>query len=156
MQVDAAGLLGPEALHPFADWADAVVPAQAGIYTIWTLADRAFIYVGIAGDGSERPGRPRGLKRRLGQHAKGDRSGDRFCIYVQDRFVLPLLTPADVAAIAARRLSLDALVRAHVRQNLGFRAVPMDLAQARAVELQLKRGAWQFGAPLLNPGSLPD
>jgi hypothetical protein len=41
----------------------------------------------------------------------GRRSGDQFCVYVADRFVLPTLKHEDIAAIASGRHDMDAFVR---------------------------------------------
>src|SRR4051794_12863720 len=63
----------------------AVIPGSgAGVYTIWD-DDGAFIYVGAAGrnpDGT-------GLASRLRSHHRGRRSGDQFCVYVADHYVMP-------------------------------------------------------------------
>jgi len=42
---------------------------------------------------------PSTLYTRLRSHASGRRSGDQFCIYVADRFVLPTLSQEDIMAI---------------------------------------------------------
>jgi hypothetical protein len=47
------------------------------------------VYVGVAG----RNPRGAGLASRLRSHASGRRSGDQFCGYVADQYVLPELTP---------------------------------------------------------------
>ncbi len=95
-------------LHTFADFAAAAVPKNiAGVYTIWQGG--RFVYVGIGGtrirytepDDEAQPSRPvEGLHGRLKQHRNGDRSGDKFCIYVCDRFVLPSLTPDEIERVA--------------------------------------------------------
>jgi hypothetical protein len=36
-------------------------------------------------------------------HASGRRSGDRFCVYVADRLVLPTLSQEDITAIGSGR-----------------------------------------------------
>jgi hypothetical protein len=80
------------------------------------------VYVGVAGrnpDGS-------GLASRLCGHASGRRSGDQFCVYVADHYVLPGLTSEQVDAIATSQLSMDSLVREKVHRSFTFRvaAVP--------------------------------
>ena len=52
-----------------------------------------------------------GLASRLRSHASGRRSGDQFCVYVADHYVLPELTREQVEAIRDSRLSMDMLVR---------------------------------------------
>lgn len=85
----------------------------SGAYTIWNTEGR-FIYVGMSGRGikagMEIPNRPHGIVTRLHSHASGRRSGDQFCVYVADRFVLSTLTAEDIAGITSGRHSLDAYV----------------------------------------------
>jgi hypothetical protein len=96
---------------------------------------------------------PQGLYTRLKSHASGRRSGDQFCIYIADRLVLPTLSQDDISSIASGRHSMDVLVRRYIHQNLCFRFVMLpDGAAAYAVEAAIKKGAWEFGRPLLNPG----
>jgi hypothetical protein len=110
--------LGKGAVWSFRDWPNRDVPTfGAGVYTIWHR-DGRFIYVGMSGRGisadTPRRNRPHGLYTRLRSHANGQRSGDQFCVYVADRFVLPTLTQEDIAAIAAGRHQMDALVRRYI------------------------------------------
>lgn len=96
-------------LHRFADSATltAVIPGSgAGVYTIWDDAG-GLVYVGIAG----RNPAGKGLASRLRSHASGRRSGDQFCVYVADHYVLPELTREQIEAIRDSRLSMDMLVR---------------------------------------------
>src|SRR4051794_13283961 len=72
-------------IYWFSDWPIAAVPRSGSIvYTIWDRAGR-FIYVGMAGRAGATGAGPFG---RLASHASGRRSGDQFCIYICDRFVL--------------------------------------------------------------------
>lgn len=83
-----------------------------------------------------------GLLSRLTSHASGQRSGNRFCIYVCDRLVLKGLTRAEIAEVAAGRLSLDKRTREMIRAKLGFRSVRLpDARTALDVEKAIKRGA---------------
>src|SRR5262245_39954640 len=82
--------------YSFADWPNPSVPAfGAGVYTIWHNYGRV-IYVGMSGRGitaeTIRRNTPQGIYTRLRSHAHGRRSGDQFCVYVADRFVLPTLS----------------------------------------------------------------
>src|SRR4029077_11533254 len=106
-------------LHRFADYATltAIIPGSgAGVYTIWDDAD-GLVYAGIAG----RNPAGRGLASRLRSHASGRRSGDQFCVYVADHYVLPELTREQVEAIRDSRLSMDSLVREKIHRTFGFR-----------------------------------
>lgn len=145
-EVVVALLDGPA--HRFADPIAAEVPTTgAGIYTIWD-EDGKLVYVGVAG----RNPNGSGLASRLPSHASGRRSGDQFCVYVADHYVLPELTPEQVRDIAASQLSMDKLVREKVHRSFTFRvaAVP-DYATALAAEAWIKSGAATCGAPRLNP-----
>jgi hypothetical protein len=157
---DGAALASLETLPPdrFADWPSADVPGGPGIYTIWRGTE--FLYVGIAGRpaiGAVASGTSKGLRGRLDSHASGRRSGDQFCIYICDRLVLPTLQNR-LAEVANGSLSLDALTRAFVHEQLSYRFVATtDYAQAMRLESSIKRyGLPQAGRPLLNPGSMPD
>ena len=76
----------------FCDWPNKFVPRiAAGVYAIYDRRGR-FLYVGMAGAGlsknkvkqlKEIKGRKSGLFDRLGSHATGYRSGDRFNIYLR-------------------------------------------------------------------------
>jgi hypothetical protein len=77
-------------LHRFVDYATLtkVIPGSgAGVYTIWDDAG-GLVYTGIAGRNPE----GRGLASRLRSHASGRRSGDQFCVFVADHYVLPELS----------------------------------------------------------------
>lgn len=145
-EVVAALLDGP--IHRFSEGIAAEVPASgAGIYTIWD-EDGDLVYVGVAG----RNPAGSGLAGRLRSHASGRRSGDQFCVYVADHYVLPELTREQVEAIAASQLSMDSLVREKVRGSFRFRiSVAPDYSAALSVENWVKSGAASCGPPKLNP-----
>lgn len=150
--------LGNGLVYRFADWPNAEVPSfGAGVYTIWH-DDGRFIYVGMSGRGitadTARRNTPQGIYTRLQSHASGRRNGDQFCVYVADRLVLPTLSKEDIAAIAAGRHQMDAFVRRYIHGNLCYRFVMLpDGAAAYAVEAAIKSGTWEYGRPLLNPGT---
>ena len=145
------------AAYLFSDWPNPAVPSfGAGVYTIWHN-DSRLIYVGMSGRGitadTVHRNTPQGIYTRLQSHASGRRSGDQFCVYVADRLVLPTLSPEDIAAIASGRHQMDAFVRRYIHENLSYRFVMVpDGAAAYAVEKAIKRGEWEHGRPLLNPG----
>lgn len=150
-------------LFPFADWPNAAVPKfGAGIYAIWNEAG-VFIYAGMSGrsitDTSVPSRQPVGLYTRLHSHASGRRSGDQFCVYVADSLVLPTLSADDIQGIATGRHSMDAFVRRHIHEHLGYRFLMMpNGASAFVAERLLRDGAWECGKPYLNPSrtrSLP-
>jgi hypothetical protein len=147
-------------LFSFADWPNDLVPRRAvGVYTIWRADD--FIYVGMSGRGAQRedfvagPGQPaqaKGLWTRLNSHASGRRSGDQFNIYICDRFIVPILTPAQQRQIGQGDLLLDQLTRSYIREHLSYRfAVYADGTEALAVEHAVRGGALPATRPYLNP-----
>ena len=148
-------------LYSFENWPNPEMPrAAAGVYSIWNK-EAEFIYVGMAGRlktaeeirvASEQ-GKIMGLMQRLKSHASGARSGDQFCIYIQDLLVLPQLTQEKIDKIVTRQLVLDRLVRDYVRENLSYRyVVTVDGPEASALEREIINGA--FGNhPVLNPPS---
>jgi hypothetical protein len=144
----------------FRDWPNYDVPAAcAGVYTVWNGA--SLLYAGMSGRGLTEESialhRTRGLGRtglfkRLRSHSRGRRSGDQFCVYVADRYVLPRLTRGDVAAIAAGKRKFDALVRAYIHEHLTYRFVEVpDGVAAFALEAAVRSGALSAGKPDLNP-----
>ena len=144
--------------YPFHDWPVSAVPdVAAGVYAIWD--DDQLIYVGMSGRGKSKEqldeirsaGKRAGLVERLAAHASGYRSGDQFCVYVADLLVLPGLSTEQIAAIGARKLSFDSLVKEYVRERFTFRFIETnDGAEALRIEAELKAGALGQG-PLLNP-----
>lgn len=149
--------------HHFAEWPNRdIEPAPAGVYTIWE--GNRFIYVGMAGrtlgidpenvptdeTPVTKPKNP--LFSRLGAHANGRRSGDQFCVYVCDRFVVPSLDREQQRLIAEGSLKLDALTREFVQRNYSYRYIT-KLGGYRAIQLErlVQRGALDAGRPYLNP-----
>ena len=125
-----------------------MIPSSgAGVYTIWD-DEGGLVYAGIAG----RNPAGKGLASRLRSHASGRRSGDQFCVYVADHYVLPELTRDQIDAIRDSGLSMDALVRDKIHSSFAFRfvAVP-DYATALQVESAIKSGGLSTGPPRLNP-----
>jgi hypothetical protein len=146
-------------LHRFQDWPNGQVPKRAaGVYTVWD-GDR-LLYVGMSGramtaeDLGVNPNSrvvAKGLWTRLNAHACGRRSGDQFCVYVCDRFVVPALTPSQQQRLAAGMLSLDDLTRMFIRDHLAYRfVVTVDGTEATRLEAEVRQGALSVGRPYLN------
>jgi hypothetical protein len=137
-------------LHLFAEYATLtdVIPGRgAGVYTIWD-EEGGLVYVGIAGRNPD----GRGLASRLRSHASGRRSGDQFCVYVADHYVLPELTREQIEAIRDSQLSMDALVREQIHRDFGFRFIAVaDYPTAMQVESEIRSGRLRSGRPRLNP-----
>lgn len=122
------------------------------VYTIWNKSDE-WIYVGIGGIGRS-PTTPL-LKRnpisRILQHKSGRRSGDQFCIYVHDYYVIPNL---DLNEYVFDKGYLDNLTREFINNELFYRFLVIQeensIQLVRSIEDQLKTGLKDYGKPLLN------
>ena len=141
-------------LQQFSDWPKtSVEKGPPGVYTIWNGGE--FLYVGISWrePGNTVSGTSKGLWGRLDSHASGRRSGDQFCIYICDRFVLRKLGADEIQEVAKGRLSLDVLTKTFIRENLSYRyLVTNNGRNAREIESEIRRnGLEAFGQPLLNP-----
>ena len=135
-------------LHRFDQWGTNVVPAgPPGVYTVWW--GERFVYVGMGG----RSEGGAGLRGRLLKHVSGRRSGNQFCIYVCDRFVLPTLSPEQIAQVGEGTLRLDRLVQAFIHEHLAYRFVLADdSAGARSLERLVQVQGLSGRRPLLNVG----
>jgi hypothetical protein len=79
------------------------------------------------------------LFTRLNSHAAGRRSGNQFCVYVCDRFVLGQLSEAQIVDISEDRVSLDELIRAFIHSHLSYRLVTLQTSdQAFTLETLIK------------------
>jgi hypothetical protein len=148
--------LGHGPTYRFADWPNPAVPPAAGAYTVWDGDN--LIYAGMAGRSLSADDVPaatdsvRGLRSRLGSHATGRRSGNQFCVYICDRFVVPSLTPEQQRAVGSGTLSIDRLVRDLIHTRLSYRFVACpDARSARTLERLARSGALDGQLPLLNP-----
>jgi hypothetical protein len=120
------------------------------LYTIWNDASD-FVYVGIGGIRGA-TAEDRNPRSRIMQHWQGMRSGDQFCIYVQDHFVLPQLISKPYTA---QNGQIDRLVRQYIHDHLSY-AYVIDQSQegnlrVRDFERRIQQGAWRGVKPLLNP-----
>jgi hypothetical protein len=103
-------------------------------------------------DAPDEPAKAKGLWTRLDSHASGRRSGDQFCAYVCDRFVVPCLSPQQQTQISDGVLSLDSLTRKHIHDHFEYRFVAVgNGSDAFALEREVQRGAMTVGKPFLNP-----
>lgn len=140
---------------PFSSWPNPEVPTvAAGVYAIWR--EDQLIYCGMSGRGIDAKGsiapRKYGLVTRLASHASGRLSGDQFCVYVANRFVIPQLTQAELPLFAAGSLTLDTRTRAFIRQHMdyAYTVVPTS-AQAFELERAARSGEVFDQKPYLNP-----
>jgi hypothetical protein len=136
-------------LRRFADWPNEALRVSApGVYTIWS--DDEFLYVGISWQ--DRPG-SKGLFGRLDSHASGRRSGDQFCVYVCDRYIIPILNQDQLRQVADGALRLDSMTKEFIRERLSYRSIhTTNGSEAREIEAVVRSVGLQSGRlPLLNP-----
>lgn len=139
----------------FSDWPNPSVPAvAAGVYAIWR--DRDLIYCGMSGREIDSKGKAAtkkyGLITRLNSHASGRLSGDQFCVYVANRFVIPSLNVEELPLFASGGLTLDTRTKTFIHDHLDYAyALVETSADAYELERAARRGE-VFGAkPFLNP-----
>jgi hypothetical protein len=119
------------------------------IYTIF-LDKKDFIYVGIGGLSGDSVVKrdPRG---RIKQHTQGNRSGDQFCIYIQDFYVIPQIMNKPYVP---KKRYLDTLTKEFIQTRLSFRYIVFQtedsITTVRRLEKEIQSGL-HSPKPLLNP-----
>ncbi len=122
------------------------------IYSVWDK-DEKFIYIGISG--LQKSLEKRSPLSRMISHASSRRSGDQFCIYIHDFYVIPkLIKKGDYKPSIG---VLDKLTKDFIQSNLSYRFVGFETDNSdvivRSLENQIKSGAFGF-SPSLN-GTAP-
>jgi hypothetical protein len=146
----------------FANWDidKAVMPNNVtGVYII--IENSKFIYAAMAKRVTQtrRPigsdNKPKGLLRRLGKHASGNRGGNMFCVYVCDRFIVPYLTIDEMNCLKNGTLKLDGKhgkIKKYIRSNFSYKYLVIEnLENTKKIEKILRKGKTSLGKPLLNP-----
>ena len=118
------------------------------IYSVWDGKDN-FLYIGISG--LQRSLDKRSPLFRMVSHASGRRSGDQFCVYIHDFFVVPSLI--NEGTYTPKKGALDRLTRDYIRKNLSYRFLSFQTANSdkivRDLEEKIRRG--ELGIkPMLN------
>lgn len=140
---------------PFAEWPNPnVPPVAAGVYAIWR--NNELIYCGMSGreiESKSRAGYKKyGLVTRLNSHASGRLSGDQFCVYVANRFVIPSLEAGELQLFASGILTLDARTKTFIHDNLDYAyALVGTSTAAYELERAARRGDVFGIKPFLNP-----
>jgi hypothetical protein len=140
----------------------AILRVAAGCYTIWEAGDQ-YLYAGMAGRGmtaaavtaarANSRGRVTGLRNRLASHQNGGRSGDQFCVYVFDLFVVPNLTSVDIEAVGRCERRFDDDVRTYVQDHFSYRWYETEDAKtAFDLERHLVTTGLRGSPPFINPG----
>ena len=138
---------------PFSEPRIEEIPVYGSIiYTIWNKKNE-FIFVGIAGVRSGVPLKKRNPRSRLRAHASGRRSGNQFCVYVQDFFVIPEIIKSKNKYKPARQL-LDKRTQEYIHKNLSYRYKVFQnnngIQTVRGLESEIQGGVKGFGIPFLN------
>ena len=119
------------------------------IYTVF-LDKTEYIYVGIGGL-SGKSVTQRNPRSRIIQHSQGRRSGDQFCIYIQDFFVIPQLIGKDYTP---KKGYLDQLTKEFIQSRLTYRYLVIQTedsdVEVRRMERELQRDMHGHGSPRLN------
>jgi hypothetical protein len=123
------------------------------IYSVWDQQQK-FIYIGISG--LQKSLEKRNPLSRMISHASGLRSGDQFCVYIHDFFVIPNLLKEK--SYKPERGSLDKLTKQYIHENLSYRFISFNSddsdAIVRRLENEIKSGALGL-KPLLNGTPTP-
>ncbi len=123
------------------------------IYTVF-LDKTEYIYVGIGGLSGSTVN-DRNPRSRIIQHSQGRRSGDQFCIYIQDFYVIPQLVGHDYTP---KKGYLDQLTKEFIQSRLTYRYMVVQTEDSHAVvrklERELQNDVHGFGLPKLNGTSV--
>jgi len=93
-----------------------------------------------------------GLVNRLNSHASGRLSGDQFCVYIANRFVIPSLSPDDLPKFSSGEYKLDTMTKNYIHQNLEYQyAVVESSSDAYKLEREIRQGNGFELKPTLNP-----
>ena len=147
---DLSGLFKEvDGLISFGDDPRKHVPTKGSIvYTVWDKEGR-FIYVGISG--LQKSLEKRNPQSRMVSHSSGRRSGDQFCVYIHDFFVIPELIKG--GGFVPERGALDKLTKSYIQTNLSYRFLVFESddgdAVVRGLERQIQAGVCGI-KPLLN------
>ena len=130
------------------------VPTNGSIiYSVWD-ADKRFIYVGTSG--LQKASDKRSPLSRIIGHASGRRSGDQFCVYIHDFYIVPRLI--EEQSYIPKKGLLDKLTKDYIQTKLAYRFVHFTSDDSdvivRSLENQIKSGVLGF-APQLNGTILP-
>ena len=151
MTIEVSSLFSPD--QPFRQFSTGNVtdiPSWGSIiYTVF-LDQSEYIYVGIGGLAGKTV-KDRNPRSRILQHSQGRRSGDQFCIYIQDFYVIPELIGSKYTP---KKGYLDQLTKDFVQSRLSYRYLVVQTEDSdqvvRRLERELQRDQHGYGVPLLN------
>ena len=118
------------------------------IYSVWNK-DEDFIYIGISG--LQKLLEKRSPLSRVVSHCSGVRSGDQFCVYIHDFYVIPKLIKK--GEYTPSKGLLDKLTKEYIHENLSYRFVSFNSDDSdeivRKLENKIKTGVLGI-SPKLN------
>ena len=137
-------------LNPFNSESLKGIPEYGSIiYTVF-LDKSEFIYVGIGGL-SGKTVQDRNPRSRILQHIQGRRSGDQFCIYIQDFYVIPTIINK---TYEPKKGYLDTLTKEFIQSRLTYRYLVVQTEDSntvvRRLERELQNNEHGHGVPKLN------
>lgn len=137
-------------LLPFSSESADKIPEFGSILYAVFLDKTEFIYIGIGGVAGKTV-TDRKPRSRIKQHIQGNRSGDQFCIYIQDFYVIPQLIGKKYTP---QKGHLDKLVKSFIQSRLSFRFLAFqtdDSSQiVRKLEREIQAGQYHNRLPTLN------
>lgn len=151
MTIEVSSLFSPDqSLRQFSTGNVTDIPSWGSIiYTVF-LDQSEYIYVGIGGLAGKTV-KDRNPRSRILQHSQGRRSGDQFCIYIQDFYVIPELIGSKYTP---KKGYLDQLTKDFVQSRLSYRYLVVQTEDSdqvvRRLERELQRDQHGYGVPLLN------
>ena len=151
MTIEVSSLFSPsQPLRQFSTGNVTDIPSWGSIiYTVF-LDQSEYIYVGIGGLAGKTV-KDRNPRSRILQHSQGRRSGDQFCIYIQDFYVIPELIGLKYTP---KKGYLDQLTKDFVQSRLSYRYLVVQTEDSdqvvRRLERELQRDQHGYGVPLLN------
>ena len=126
------------------------IPEYGSILYAVFLDKKEFIYIGIGGVAGS-TARSRDPRSRTLEHTSGRRSGDQFCIYIQDFYVIPTLLNEEYRP---QKEYLDRLVKEFVKSRLSFRFVVFQSEDSnlivRKLEREIQEGIYLNMKPSIN------
>ena len=137
-------------LLPFSLDSVSKIPEYGSILYAIFLDEKEFIYIGIGGIAGT-TARSRDPRSRIREHTSGRRSGDQFCIYIQDFYVIPTLLNEEYRP---QKGYLDRLVKEFIQSRLSFRFVVFQSEDSnlivRKLEREIQEGLHLNMKPLIN------
>lgn len=122
-------------LLPFSLDSVSKIPEYGSILYAIFLDEKEFIYIGIGGIAGK-TSRSRDPRSRIREHTSGRRSGDQFCIYIQDFYVIPTLLNKEYRP---QKGHLDRLVKEFIQSRLSFRFVVFQSEDSNLIVRKLER-----------------